>query len=258
MSSDVQPGDGRCLKLRTVAMVALQQPESSWAAIANGADVPVTTLRRWTQALAQGQAELRRGAPTLLTLSEEQCLVGVALMRQSLNAPLTKYAMGKLASQLLAKRDKQFAKGRPSDEWWTKFLQRWPGLSLRKPSNLSTQALTRATTENLKPWFEKAAPLLRTIGRHLWHNVDEGQVTVDKGAKLVIAARGSQHVHAEKAGYSNHVTIVPCVSATGVVLPTCWIFKGKRAAPELLDGAGPQDCIATTGEPVLLLATLVH
>jgi hypothetical protein len=246
VSSQVTMEDARARNLRAAAAEALSTPNPNWAELARAADASETTLRRWANALAAGH-EIRRGTGTLMHYTEEQTLVGVILLRQALNAPLTKLAVGRLANKILDKGPKKFKNNMPSPEWWSGFLKRWPHLSWRKPSHLSSDALTRATKENLAPWFTMAQPLLSRIPRHLWHNVDEGQVRVNANGKLVLVARGEQHVHAEKEAYTGHVSIVPCVSATGTALPTMWIFQGSRAAPELLRGAGPHDAVAVTG-----------
>lgn len=251
VSTHVQLEDARCRNLRAAAETALAKENPNWAELAAGADVPVTTLRRWANALAAGH-EVRRGRDTLMKFTEEQTLVGVILLRQSLNAPLTKLAVGRLANRMLRLSDpnnpRKFAHELPSNEWWALFLKRWPHLSWRKPSHLSAEALVRATKENLRPWFDTVLPLLRMIPQHLWHNMDEGQVRINTSGQLVLVARGEKHVHAEQQGYSGHVSIVPCVSATGKALPTMWVFQGSRAAPELLRGAGPEDAVAVTRE----------
>lgn len=256
VSTEVQAEDARSASLRASATSALTTHPENWAALARSADVDARTLKRWTLALAAGK-EIRRGAPTLLTHSEEQTLVGVALLRQALNAPLTKRALGTLAGQILARRGKKFAHERPSDEWYQSFLDRWPHLSLRKTSSLSADALTRATRANLQPFYDRVAALQATVPQARWYNADEGQVAVNDGARLVLAARGAQHVHSAAVGYSGHVTILPTVSATGEVLPTLFIFKGKHAAPELLQGAGPHDAVSVTGASASRVACLV-
>jgi len=87
----------------------------------------------------------------------------------------------------------------------------------------------------------------KIVPRCRWFIMDESQVRPDGGSKTVLVARGSKHVHAPKPGYSKHVTIVPCVSADGDVLPTLWVFQCKTVTVDLLKGADPKDAVAVTG-----------
>jgi len=150
---------------------------------------------------------------------------------------------------MLSRRGRKFATPSqlPSRDWWHSFLERWPGLSCRKTSRLSGEALLRPTRENLGPWFELVERMQRVVPRNRWFNMDESQVRPDAGAKTVLVARGSKHVHGPKPGYSKHVTIAPCVSAEGDILPTLWIFQGKTVTVDLLKGADPRDAVAVTG-----------
>jgi len=236
------------IDLRAAALSCIENKELQVASVARSASVAETTLRRWITALSSGQ-EVRRGTHTLMTMTEERALVGLILTRQSLNAPFTKQTAGQVASLMLTRRGWKFgnAANLPSRDWWEAFLKRWPGLSFRKTSRLSGDALLRPTRGNLEPWFELVQELQKLVPRGRWFNMDESQVRPDVGSKTVLVARGSQHIHAPKPGYSKHVTIAPCVSANGDVLPTLWVFQGKRVTTDLLKGADSKDAVAVTG-----------
>lgn len=236
------------IDLRPAALSCIENKELQVTADARSASVAETTLRRWITALSSGQ-EVRRGTHTLMTMTEERALVGLILTRQSLNAPFTKQTAGQVASLMLTRRGWKFgnAANLPSRDWWEAFLKWWPGLSFRKTSRLSGDALLRPTRGNLEPWFELVQELQKLVPRGRWFNMDESQVCPDGGSKTVLVARGSQHIHVPKPGYSKHVTIAPCVSADGDVLSTLWVFQGKRVTTDLLKGADSKDAVAVTG-----------
>lgn len=213
------------------------------------ASVPRTTLHRWLVAMQHSSNPLRRGHPTLLDLESERRLVALALTRQALNCPLTKPALGLLAAAVAKAQDKKFAtaNGEPSEDWWHGFLKRWPALVARSTSRLSSDSLVRPTEERLVPWFELVKTIQAVVPRERWFNIDESQCRGDPAKVLV--ARGSKHVHSAKPGYKGHVTLVPCVSATGQVLAPLFIFQGKTATLDLLEGGPEKAAVAVTGAP---------
>jgi len=244
------PVDARLSSLSSAAALAVDG-KCSVVEAARSISVPESTMRRWVTALtSRAGLHTHAGAPTLLTTTEERSLVALLLTRQALNAPMTKRSAGLVAGAILRRRQRKFGteSGLPSKEWWESFLKRWPQLASRKPSRLSSEALLRPTRQNLLPWFELVqATLAIQPDLSCWVNFDESQIRPGSADEPVLAARGSKHVHAPKSGYSKHVTIAPCVSATGAVLPTLFIFQGKTVTKEILAGANPNDAVAVTG-----------
>jgi hypothetical protein len=249
----VQPGkDTSRIADMVAACKLVTDNEASPTQAALAVSQSPSTVKRWLRAMQSFGEAPRRGSPTLLFPREERHLVALTLTRQALNAPLTKHAVGRLAAHILQRRDWRFAtaNGEPGPDWWAGFLKRWPELSTRVSSRLSSESLLRPTHENLEPWFALVRELQATVPRCRWFNLDESQIRA--AAEKVLVARGTKHVHAAKPGYKGHVTILPCVSADGKVLPTMFVFQGKHAKLDLLNG-GPQDAaVAVTGVHSLL------
>jgi transposase-like protein len=235
----------RTAELFAACKQASEEDNKSQAARAG--DVSRSTLARWMRAQQANATPLRPGHPTWLDVKEEQRLVALALVRQSLNAPLTKPAFGRLAAAMMRSRNMRFLtpSGLPGADWWARFHKHWPVLSARTSSRLSSEALIRPTRENLAPWFALVDSIRAVVPPELWFNIDESQLRGD--SPKVLVRRGTKHVHSAKPGYKGHVTLVPCVSATGVVKPPLFIFQGQRADISLV-ADGPKDsAVAVTG-----------
>ena len=121
-------------------------------------------------------------------------------------------------------------------------MKRNPKLSIRKPQSLS-QARAKAMS---KPVVEKYFAELKSIldkyqlhdKPHHIFNVDETGITTEhKPPQIVSSSQSSAQSVTSPRG--NLTTVISCTSASGQILPPYFVFKGKRASPELLNGSLP-------------------
>ena len=87
-------------------------------------------------------------------------------------------------------------------------------------------------------------------------NLDETMVKLEAEEKVFSEAPGSERVRGEEPQWSGHVTLVSCVGADGARYPPCFIFKGKRALPELVSGCRTA-AVGVTGESVMRLSLVL-
>ena len=129
-----------------------------------------------------------------------------------------------------------------SKNWLDVFLKRNPSLNVRKPQSLS-QARAKALS---KPVVEKYFIELKAIidkyqlhdKPHYIFNIDETGITTEhKPPKVVSSAQSNAQSITSPRG--SLTTVISCTSASGQVLPPYFVFKGKRAIPELLEKAMP-------------------
>ena len=95
-----------------------------------------------------GKSSKRYGGPsTVLTAEVEKEIATSCVVLQEFGFPVTKELVGVIVRDLLRDSDQAspFAGGVPGRDWWTRFLQRWPVLSQRKPQHLSVARAASAT-----------------------------------------------------------------------------------------------------------------
>ena len=138
------------------------------------------------------------------------------------------------------------ASQRAGKDWLNGYLKRHPAISMRIPEPTSIQ---RAMGFN-KPKVDRYMKLLeatifdesgnRAINEGNIFNVDESGFTICHKPGKVLAKKGKKGVGAiTSAERGKNVTVVACISATGVYIPPMMIFPRVRMKPELLDGSPP-------------------
>ena len=140
-----------------------------------------------------------------------------------------------------------FTGGVPGNDWWRRFMSRWPSLTERKPQHL-TKARSRAgCKEVIDAWFDRVKEVLTTAGLdptdpkiavRLWNCDETGFCTSSSATKLIVK-RGAKQVH-EVGGGSGHeyITVQCCGSASGERLPPFILYKGKNMYRRWMEG-GP-------------------
>ncbi|XP_050306291.1 uncharacterized protein LOC126743304 [Anthonomus grandis grandis] len=126
-------------------------------------------------------------------------------------------------------------------KWQKGFLKRHPKLSFRKPQGVSAARIKWFTRENCAAFFD-----------------DIGITTVQHKHSRVLSLRGKRKVEALTTSETGAlVTVVTCMSATGIYVPSMLVFPRKNMKPELLNGAPPGTIArchpSAKGDPVVLI-----
>lgn len=127
--------------------------------------------------------------------------------------------------------------------WFYSFMKRNPHLSLRSAEPTSLARATGFNRAVVKKFFDLLSELYDkykfTADRV--YNVDEtGIRTVPNKQSKVLALRGKRQVGGlVSAERGILVTAETCMSASGIYMPTMFVFPRQRAKPELLDNAPP-------------------
>ena len=136
------------------------------------------------------------------------------------------------------------SKDKPLTTKWMKGHRvRWPEIKKSSPQELwsmfvqkmAKESVVAEYFENLQACIEKYA---LTDKPHLIFNVDEKGISINHKPPNVIASVGicPQSV---TSGKGKTVTILGCGSASGVAIPSFFVFPGKRMNSDLLHGSTP-------------------
>ena len=147
-------------------------------------------------------------------------------------------------------------KSRITHGWWSRFLQRQGGLSLRGGDSTAHSRMDAINKETLCHYFKLLKDVLDECGLldnpAQIYNVDESGIPFDFKTPNVVAENRFQEdtvSSSRKKGKKGQVTIVACVNARGQALSPMVIFDAKN-----LNYAGPKmKCL----EPGMVLATMV-
>lgn len=127
--------------------------------------------------------------------------------------------------------------------WFVKFFGRWPELRVLKPRSLDIQRAKSASSAAVDSYFVELENILLKydlkVKPHLIYNVDEKGIAQDHKPPYIVAGK-DYHPQSVTAGRSKTTTILGCGSASGVAVPTYFVFAGKRMLPELMTGATPE------------------
>ena len=128
-----------------------------------------------------------------------------------------------------------FKNGRLGYKWVKSFYERHNGeLRFAVPNNQEAKRFASVNTETLATHFSTLEALVQEYGfdaDRVW-NCDETGVSPSKEMRGSVRKKrflrrdsASDCVNAAFA-YSNRITIMPSISASGLVRPTVWVFKG--------------------------------
>lgn len=137
-------------------------------------------------------------------------------------------------------RDKMMA----GYDWFYKFLQRNPDISVRKAEGLSLSRAQGLTREDADAYFNILKSIL--VENNLLdkpgniYNVDETGLPLNNKPGYVLAEKGSKDVHKLTSGEKGeNITAIVCCNAEGNFLPPVCIFKGVNKKAEWEDKMPP-------------------
>lgn len=178
------------------------------------------------------------GAPTVLSVSEEQDLVDFLIKSASVGCGRTRKEVIDIVSSMLSRRDQKPRS--VTNGWWAKFIKRHPVLSLRTPATLSVARANASTRESVNNYFDILEKTLEDSGLSeqpaLIYNMDETGFPLDPKPLKTIHIRGYKNPSSLSSGSKSQVTVVACVSAAGQAIPPMIIWARKTMRPELAIG----------------------
>jgi hypothetical protein len=134
----------------------------------------------------------------------------------------------KMVAVKIGKLDK-FGPNGPTVGWFKKFYNRHKEqIKLRKPSYIDRGRVAAASEKVVKDHVEKLKKELADgqIEQHAIWNCDETGFSGRIGAKpkKYIGKAEDRSMYAREVVSRDHITVHPCISASGVVMPPCIIF----------------------------------
>ena len=122
-------------------------------------------------------------------------------------------------------------------KWIYGFLKRWPDLRVLKPRGLEYARAKMASETAVSNYFDNLQQCLDEHGLtdkpHLIFNLDEKGITTEHKPPCVIGS-ATHCPPAVTSDCGKTVTILGCISASGMAIPPFFVFPGKRMNPKLL------------------------
>ena len=206
--------------------------------------VAIATLIGWMKShkLDEVQAKNKRGARIagggrkLVTGEKDELILKWILEQRELHIPVSRQAIQDYAKRLCETSNPEFV---ASSGWLDKFMKRHE-LSLRSRTSMS-QKLPADLEDKVSSFYKyvKDKRIEDDYEDKFIVNMDETPVFFDLVPNKTVETQGKKSVIVRTSGSDKrHVTVMLAVSASGDVLPTFVIFKGKRP---LKDIKAPKD-----------------
>jgi 4-hydroxybenzoate polyprenyltransferase len=109
------------------------------------------------------------------------------------------------------------------------FLRRNPVLKTKKQYRIDSVRVNGATTEIIKPWFQKLeVPAIKVIKPENRWNMDEAGIMEGQGENgLVVGSAQKRFIQKKQPGGRTWTSFIECISALGHTLLPLVIYKGK-------------------------------
>src|SRR6185369_5692421 len=189
-------------------------------------------------AIAKETVPNRSGPSTILTVNEENELVGYCLNMQKIGFGLTKAAVNTMVMQILNSQHRKHPfKNSPGKKWWQRFMRDHPVLSFRVPQELFQARAAKDNPIVIQNHFESLQQMIHEhslTADRIW-NMDETGFNLSPRLQKVLSQKNTRQVHKTAAGNSNeHISICPTISAAGTYIPPLLIYKGVKVIEGLL------------------------
>jgi len=128
------------------------------------------------------------------------------------------------------------------DKWLTCFMKRNPSLKVKKPRALNILRAKSVTREAVGAYFGELENIMNKYDLldkpQCIYNIDESGLTPEHVPRSVIGPV-NEITPAITSPRGPTTTVIAGCSAIGQSVPPMFVFKGKRATPELMKGALP-------------------
>ena len=223
--------------------------------------IPYTTLYEKVKGIRSLDA--RPGPPTILSIDEENEIVSWIFKMSKMGFPISKDHLLDTVQMIVKsqKRETPFTNGRPSKHWYSSFLRRHPGLSLRMGQNL-TSARAAVTEEKLRNWFDTVGKYLsseglKEISPERIFNMDESGFLLTPKTEKYLVRRGQKAVYNVCKSDKECYTALMGGNAAGQLLPTMIVFKNQRISSDI-SRKFPQDFVIGKNESGWMTSEIFH
>ena len=237
--------DDRSMKLACNAVLVNKWSESK---AAKSYGISRQTLHRKLSDIRQGKEVVKKkGGPNCyltaeqegelceLILEMEDRLYGLTI--SDVRAVVYEFCKKNNIANKFSEKDQKAGK-----KWMRRFLKRHPNLSLRKPEPTSIQRAIGFNRSKVDRFYEVLHSTLfsddgtRKIPPDNLYNVDESGFTICQAPRKIIAQKGKRTVGVlTSAEKGKMITVIGCISATGMFVPPAFIFPRVRMKPALTD-----------------------
>ena len=189
------------------------------------------------------------------------CLALWALVQQAIGCSIEPIHIRHKAAELKCVQDKKVVpEDLPpmGDHWYQGFKERFPFLSLRVASSLTSTRMAAVNKFVLTFFFKLYQEALVMCGwtqdtlpsnNHIqvW-NMDESFVDLSKRVyhRKVIAGVGSKSAYRRGSTFNEHITIIACVNNHGMTIPLVLLYKGVLYPSDIIAHAPASEAPDTT------------
>jgi hypothetical protein len=193
--------------------------------------IPESTLR---YRLQKPKSRKESHISQTLTPIEELTLENWIYRAAKLGALITLKLVKILASEIQSKRSSNYDENEIShisDRWVDRFRTRHPRIKTCFSRTIDTARSTALDFPTIKSYFNNLGEVLR---EHKYppsaiYNVDEAGFSIGSSRKsVVLLDQLNQRREKKQPGRQEWITCLEYVSASGVTLPPCLIFKGEN------------------------------
>ena len=201
--------------------------------------IPYSSFREWYYG---SRISRKLGPPAVLSPSEEKQLVDYCIRMCEMGQGLTPIALKLKVYDITKSRPTPFRNGIPGKGWMRWWRHRHPELSLRVSQTLETARARGLCAENIKSFYDNLQSLL-TLHQYsadrIWNCDESGAQAGRNGGGVVIARKGARHVHSIVPDQREWLSVLVCINADGVNIPSFYVFRGTRFRQNYIERCEP-------------------
>lgn len=178
--------------------------------------------------------DCRNGAPTILTVEEENLLINWIINLGKMGFPVSKTQLLDSVALLVKKlnRPNNFTDGRPGRHWFDGFLKRHPNITQRLTQNI-TSSRAAVTKTKIQFWFEEISEYFRTSNINITNpnrifNTDETAMFLSPKGNRVLTKKGTKTVYDRAGDEKECLTVLVTGNACGQLAPPMIMYAYER------------------------------